>query len=157
DASRAARAGPAAKTVRAIRAQVDIVEHLGLAAPAIGFMRAQPILADALKDPTADPGDYAPGRGGTLHVRRLDAKKPILLYALLKAYLAQRVPGGTANPEVQALRAQAAAGHDWPKTARMLQSNDEFFALSAAAYLYGAITREPYTRADLRKTQPQCY
>ena len=36
----------------------------------------------------------------------------------------------------------------------MLQGNDEFFALSAAAYLYGTITREPYTRADLKKTEP---
>jgi hypothetical protein len=42
-------------------------------------------------------------------------------------------------------------------TARMLRSNDEFFALTGAAYLYGTITREPYTRADLKKTEPQCY
>ena len=157
DASRAARAEPPARTVRAVRAQVDIVERLGLAPDTLTLMRTQPILADGANDVTAEPSDYVPGRGVVLHARRLDAKKPILLVALLKAYLAQRLPGGAANPEVTGLRAEAATRHDWPKTARMLQSNDDFFALNAAAYLYGAITREPYTRADLKKTEPRCY
>jgi hypothetical protein len=157
DASRTARALPAARTVRAIKAQVDIVEHLGLKPDVLAFMRTQPIVCDAASDPAQEASDYAPGRGVVLHARRLDAKKPILLYALLKAYQAQRLPGGFDNPDVAGLRRQAAGRKAWPKTARMLQSNDEFFALSAAAYLYGAITREPYTRADLKKTEPQCY
>ena len=92
-----------------------------------------------------------------LHVRRLDRKKPALLYGLLKAYMVQRLPGGVANQEIAVLRSEAAGHHAWPKTARMLQGNDEFFALSGAAYLFGTITREPYTRADLRKTEPACY
>jgi hypothetical protein len=157
DASRAARAQPAVRTVRAIKAQIDIVEHLGLRPDVLAFMRAQPVVCDGVSDPDLEASDYALGRGVVVHARRLDAKKPILLYALLKAYHAQRLPGGFANPDVERLRLQAAGRRVWPKTARMLQSNNEFFALSAAAYLYGAITREPYTRADLRKTEPQCY
>ncbi len=157
DGSKAARAQSPARTVRAIKAQVDIVESLGLKPEILAFMRAQPIVCDGESASAAEASDYAPGRGVVLHARRLEAKKPILLYALLKAYQAQRLPGGFDNPDVAALRRQAVARRVWPKTARMLQSNDEFFALNAAAYLYGAITREPYTRADLKKTEPQCY
>lgn len=158
DASRAARAQPPARTVRAIRTQIDIVEHLGLKPEVLAFMRTQKVICDGASDPNLEASDYAPGVGGVvLHAKRLDARKPILLYALLKAYQAQRLPGGFANPEVERLRQQAAGRRVWPKTARMLQSNEEFFALSAAAYLAGAITREPYTRADLIKTEPQCY
>jgi hypothetical protein len=39
----------------------------------------------------------------------------------------------------------------------MLRDDPDYFALTASAYLYGAITREPYTRANLRKTQPDAY
>jgi hypothetical protein len=157
DASRAARAQPPARTVRAVKAQVDIVEHLGLRPDILAFMRAQPVIVDGVSNPDVEAADYVAGRGVVAHARRLDAKKPILLYGLLKAYQAQRLPGGFSNPDVERLRLQAAGRRVWPKTARMLQSNDEFFALSAAAYLYGAITREPYTRGDLRKTEPQTH
>lgn len=155
DASRAAHVQTPTRVVRAVRAQIDIVERLGLRPDVLAFMRSQPVICDADPDPAAEAGDSLPGRGVVLHARRLDAKKPILLYALLKAYLAQRLPSGAANPEVTALRAQAAGLRAWPNTARMLQANDEYFALTGAAYLFGAITREPYTRADLKKTQPQ--
>jgi hypothetical protein len=39
----------------------------------------------------------------------------------------------------------------------MLQSNGDFFAMTAGTYLVGATTREPYTRAHLAKTQPGYY
>ncbi|MDR3511407.1 MAG: hypothetical protein P4L73_07230 [Caulobacteraceae bacterium] len=157
DAARAARAQPAARTVRQIRAQIDLVERLDLRPDVMAFMRSQPIYGDGLAAAGAEAGAYAPGGGVVLHVRRLDPKKPTLLYALLKAYQAQRLPGGLDNPDVAGLRRQSAARHVWPRDALMLQGNDEFFALTAAAYLYGTITREPYTRADLKKTEPQCY
>jgi hypothetical protein len=157
DASRAARVQPPAKTVRAIEAQVDLVERLGLRPDVLAFMRAQPIVADGAKAALGDYAEYAPVQGVLLHARMLDAKKPILLSGLLKAYLIQRLPGGPANPQLTTLRSQAAARRVWPKTALMLQSNEAFFSLSAAAYLYGAITREPYSRTDLKKTEPGCY
>jgi hypothetical protein len=157
DARPAARVQPPARTIRSIKTQIDIVEHVGLRPDVLAFMRAQPVVCDGASDSSLDAGVYVPGRGVLLRARRLDPKKPVLLYALLKAYLAERVPGASANAQLTMLRAQAAARHVWPKTARMLQGNDEFFALSAAAYLYGAITREPYSRADLRKTEPQTY
>lgn len=157
DASRAARLQSPAKTTRAIQAQIDLVERLNLKPDTIAFMRAQPVLADGARAAAGDYAEYVPGRGVLLHARMLDGKKPILLGGLLKAYLAQRVPGGAANPELTALRAQAAARRVWPKTALMLQDNEAFFSLSGSAYLYGAITREPYSRADLKKTEPGCY
>jgi len=157
DASRTAKAQPPTRTVSAVMAQIDLVEGLNLKPDIIGFMRAQPILCDGATNPALETGDFVPGRGVVLHVRRLDRKKPALLHGLLKAYMVERLPGGVANAEVAGLRNAAAGRHVWPKTARMLQGNDEFFSLTAAAYLFGAITREPYTRADLRKTEPGCY
>jgi hypothetical protein len=157
DASRAARAQPPIKTTRAIQAQIDLVERLNLKPDVIAFMRAQPVLADGVRATPGDYAEYVAGRGVLLHAPMLDAKKPILLSGLLKAYMAERLPGGQANLQVMALRDQAAARRKWPKTALMLQSNENFFTLTAAAYLYGAITREPYSRADLRKTEPACY
>jgi hypothetical protein len=157
DASRAAHTSSPARTVRAVKAQIDIVERLGLSPDTLSFMRGQPIRVDGAKDPQLEGSQYVPGGGVLMHAGRLDAKKPILLFALLEAYQAERLPGGAANAQTEAFRRQAVDSRAWPSTARMLQSNEEFFALNAGAYLYGAITREPYTRADLKKTQPQCY
>jgi hypothetical protein len=157
DASRTARVQPPLRTVRAIKAQIDIVEHLGLRPDILAFMRSQPIVGDGAPVLSGEPVNYTSGHSLILHVRRLDAKKPILLYGLLKAYMDQRLPGGFNSVDVANLRRQAAARRVWPNTALMLQGNDEFFALNAAAYLYGAITREPYTREDLKKTDPTSY
>jgi hypothetical protein len=157
DATAAARVQPAARTVRQIEAQIDLVERLNLRPEVIGFMRAQPVFGDAAPGAPGEAVVYQPGRGILLHVRRLDPRKPVLLYGALEAFAAQRLPGGFDNPELADLRRQAASRRVWPRDALMLQSNDQFFALTGAAYLYGAITREPYTRADLKKTEPQCY
>lgn len=155
DARPAARTQPPERTVRAIKAQIDLVEGLGLPPPVIGVMRASPVVADGSAGREADR--YGPGRVLLLRVKRLDAKKPALLHAALLAYQDQRLPEGFANPDVERFRQQAIARHVWPKTAMMLQNDAEFFADNAAAYLYGTITREPYTRANLRRLQPQLY
>jgi hypothetical protein len=155
DASKGARGQSPDKTVKALKTQIDVVEHVGLKPQMLTAMRAAPILAD----PTVgrEAGRYSAARTILLRVKRLDPKKPILLHALLLAYQDQHLPGGFGNPEISAFRAQAAARHVWPKNAVMLQSDGEFFAETASAYLYGEITREPYTRADLHKTQPLYY
>jgi hypothetical protein len=80
---------------------------------------------------------------------------PALLYGLLQAYHDQRLSGQAADRDLDGFRRQIIARRIWPKAALMLQNDQQFFALTATAYLYGAITREPYTRADLRKTEPQ--
>lgn len=157
DASHAAYAQPPMRTVRQVEAQIDLVERLGLRPDVLAVMRAQPVLADGAPGQPGQAAVWLPGRGVLLHVRRLDPRKPILLYGALKAYGAQRLPGGLDNAQLSDLRRQAAGRRVWPSDALMLQSNDDFFALTGAAYLYGTITREPYTRADLRKTEPQCY
>lgn len=157
DASHAARAQPPIRTVRQIEAQIDLIERLNLRPDVMAVMRAQPVLGDGAPGQPGQTAVWLPGRGIVLHVRRLDPRKPALLYGALKAYGAQRLPGGLDDPQLSDLRRQAAGRHVWPSDAMMLQSNEDFFALTGAAYLYGAITREPYTRGDLKKTEPQCY
>ena len=154
-AGAAARIQPADKTVRAIKAQIDIIEQLHLSPAMMSFLRAQTLYADPSLG--REVGRYSADHRILLRVRRLDAKRPALLNALLLAYQDQRLPGGFANPDITRFRGEIAARHVWPKTAIMLDNNGEFFAVTASAYLYGEITREPYTRADLRKTQPDYY
>jgi hypothetical protein len=154
-ADAAGRLQPPDKTVRAIKAQIDIVEQLNLPAPVIGSMRAQPIYADPSIG--REVGRYTGDHRILLRIKRLDPKRPSLLHALLLAYQDQKLPGGFANPDIARFRGQIIAMHVWPKTAIMLENNGEFFAETASAYLCGEITREPYTRADLKKTQPDYY
>jgi hypothetical protein len=160
DASGAARAQKPAKTVRAIKTQIDLVEHLGLSPRIIAFMRAAPIRVEAgAAEPGAidSPGRYVRGQGVMVRVEALGDKRPVLLRQLLYAYQDQVLAGGFANADVARFRLAAVNKHVWPKTATMLRDDPDYFALTASAYLYGAITREPYTRANLRKTQPDAY
>jgi hypothetical protein len=154
-ADAAAHLQPPEKTVAAIKAQIDIVEQLNLRPEVIAAWRAMPIYVDASNG--REVGRYSSDRRILLRVRRLDAKRPALLHAALLAYQDQRLPAGFANPDIARYRQDIAGRHVWPKAAIMLQNNGEFFAVTASAYLYGEITREPYTRADLRKTQPNYY
>lgn len=150
-----ARTQPADKTIRAIKAQIDIVEQLRLKPEMLESLRTLPIYAD----PTLgrEVGRYTGDRRILLRVKRLDPKHPALLHALLLAYQDRRLPGGFANADVARYRQQITGRRVWPKTAIMLENNGEFFAETASAYLFGEITREPYTRTDLKKTQPDYY
>ena len=142
-------------TVRKLKTQIDIVEHAGLSPQTLTFMRTIPITGTA---PNAvDAGRYVPGKGVFIRPKGLDDKHPVLLRQLLYAYETLQLPGGIANPTAEKLRAEAAAKHVWPKDATMLRSGADYFAMTASAYLYGAITSEPYTRADLKRTQPDAY
>jgi hypothetical protein len=151
DAARSARGQPAEKTVRAVQAQLDLVEHSGLKPDVLALMRGTPIIVVADNRETVT---YSRASGVVLNARRLDPRKPAALIGLLQAYLDRGLPGGLANPDIERYRREAMAGHVWPNTALMLQSNGDFFAMTAGAYLVGATTREPYTRAHLAKTQP---
>jgi hypothetical protein len=155
DASRTVHGQPAEKTVRAVQAQLDLVEHAGLRPDILTLMRAAPIIVVADNRETVTYS-HAPG-AVVLNARRLDTKKPAALLGLLQAYLDRGLPGGLANPDVDRYRREAMAAHVWPINALMLRSNGDFFAMTAGAYLVGATTREPYTRAHLQKTQPGYY
>jgi hypothetical protein len=154
DASRSARGQAADKTVRAVEAQLDLVEHAGLKPDVLALMRSVPIVVVA---DNRESVSYARAFGVVLNARRLDPKKPVALLGLLQAYLDRGLPGGLANPDIDRFRSEALAAHVWPKTALMLQSNANFFAMTAGTYLVGATTREPYTRVHLLKTQPAYY
>ena len=158
DASAAPRGQSPDKTVRQIKAQIDLVQHMSLKPETLAFMRTVPILADPIK-PNA-PGEsvhYVRGRGVVIRVNKLSPKKPIVLGGLLRAYYDQRLAGKPGNADIGRFRGEASARHVWPKTALMLQSDGDYFALTSSAYLLGAITHEPYTRLNLRQTQPQYY
>ena len=155
DASRAVKGERPAATVHKLEAQIDLVEHLGLSPQILAFMRTIPIIGAPPN--AADPGRYVPGKGVFIKAKGLDDKRPVLLRQLLYAYEHQQLPGGFANPTAERLRAQAIAKHVWPKDATMLRNGPDYFAMTASAYLYGAITSEPYTRADLKRTQPDAY
>ena len=155
DASRGLKGQRPMVTVRKLKTQIDIVEQAGLPPQILAFMRTVPITGTA---PNAvDPGRYVPGKGVFIRPKGLDDKRPVLLRQLLYAYENQQLPGGFANPTAERLRAEAAAKHVWPRDATMLRSGADYFAMTASAYLYGAITSEPYTRADLKRTQPDAY
>jgi hypothetical protein len=154
DASRSARGQAADKTVRAVEAQLDLVEHSGLKPDVLALMRGVPIVVVA---DNRESVSYAHGSGVMLNARRLDPKKPLALLGLLQAYLDRGLQGGLANPDIDRFRSEALAAHVWPKTALMLQNNANFFAMTAGTYLVGATTREPYTRTHLLKTQPAYY
>jgi hypothetical protein len=138
-----------------IEAQLDIVERAAPAPQVLAFMQGVPIIADPAE--ATEPGVYMRGHGVLLRVKRLDPKKPQALRQLLYAFQDQRLPGGYANPVVARARQEAMARRVWPQTAAMLHSDPDFFAFTASAYLAGAITREPYNRANLRATQPGYY
>lgn len=156
DASGARGVQSASRTVRAIKSQIDQVESDHLTPGVMAFLRTTPISADATRG-RGEPSSYRPGHGVSLRVRGLDPKRPALLFGLMLAYQDLRLPGGVANREVDGFLRQTVARHAWPKAALMLQDDRQFFALTATAYIDGAITREPYTRADLRNTAPQYY
>jgi hypothetical protein len=154
DASRSARGQSADKTVRAVQAQLDLVEHAGLKPEVLTLMRGVPILVVA---DNREAVSYTRAFGVVLNARRLEPRKPVALLGLLQAWLDRGLPGGLSNPDIDRYRREAIAAHVWPKTALMLQSNGDFFAMTAGTYLVGATTREPYTRAHLAKTQPGYY
>jgi hypothetical protein len=154
DASRAAKGQTPQKTVRLIKAQLDLVEASGLKPAVLDAMRTTPVLVEAGAAPEA--ATYNRALGVEAHAGQLDAKKPVLLRQLLAGYYDRGLPAA-AVVDVGRYRAQILARRAWPKSAAMLQNDRDFFAVTAAAYLHGAITREPYNRANLRKTQPDYY
>lgn len=154
DAANAVRGQKPQKTVRLIQAQLDLVESVGLKPAVLDAMRAVPIMVEAGGGP--EPATYSRGAGVAAHARLLDPKKPILLRQLLAAYYDQGLPA-SAVADVGRYRRQILDRRAWPRSAAILQNDRDFFAITGAAYLYGAITREPYNRANLRKTQPDYY
>ena len=154
DASHAGAMKPET-VVKRIEAQLDLVARSGGRPEVQAFMRTTPIIADP--SPGTEPGRYVRGQGVLMRVRLLDPKKPMVLRQLLYAYLDQKLPGGFANRDVARFRQEAIARKAWPQTAAMLRNDPDYFAFTATAYLNGAMTREPYNRANLRKTQPYYY
>jgi hypothetical protein len=131
--------------------QLDIVEHVGLSAETLQFMRGIKIWADP-SGRAFGPGHYARATGVDLRVRQLDPNKPIILHELLHAYHDQLLPGGAGNPDVERFFENGKTL--WPVDSYMLTNNREFFAVTASVYLFGAIVRPPNSRRELCAKQP---
>jgi hypothetical protein len=153
DASAAAHAQKPERTVRFTKAQLDLVAGVGLAPQVLADLRAAPIVVTPGLGP--DAAIFRPPGVVEVHARQLDARKPTLLRALLCAEYGRLDRGQAAD--VARFRQAILARRAWPKSAEMLQDDRDFFADTATAYLYGAITREPYNRANLKKTQSDYY
>jgi hypothetical protein len=153
DASAAAHEQKPERTVHLAKAQIDLVEGVGLRQQMLAALRAVPILV--VPGVAPDAADFRPPSAVEVRARQLDARKPTLLRALLCAYYGRL--GRSLVVDLAGFRQAILARRAWPKSAQMLQDDRDFFADTATAYLYGAITREPYNRANLRKTQPDYY
>ena len=153
DATGSGHAQAAERTVRLVKAQLDLVEGAGLRPEVLQTLRAVPVVVSPGLAPEA--ATFRPPGVIEVHARQLDARKPTLLRALMLAQYGRL--DSRAAADVARYRQQILARRAWPRSAEMLQDDRNFFADTATAYLYGAITREPYNRANLHKTQPDYY
>jgi hypothetical protein len=143
---------PADAVTRSIQKQIDGIETLGIAQDIVSFMRTVPLRA-------AGSGDGAPARydrasGIDFRVDALDAKKPVLLQQLLRAFQEQKLKGDDVTVITNAYKEARDSGA-WPVNAPMLKSPQDFFAATATVYLFGDIDTEPFSRGRLHETQPE--
>jgi len=158
--------------VRALQAQVDLVESLAIKPDIKAFFRDMSIKIEPGIDALGFAGLYHLHRrrqswsrshrgGSTNHIdlgtRPAAPDDPVLLYFLLLAYLDWRVPEGVDNPEIAAFFEQARISGAFPNRARMLESPQAFFACCASVALWGRAPVEPLERARLREKLPRFY
>lgn len=151
DASKAAGQSSEELT-KAIQKQIDGIETLGIAQDIVSFMRTVPLHADPSHDGAA--ARYERTQGVNFRVDALDAKKPILLHELLRAFQEQKLKGEDTAVIANAYK-QARDSGAWPVSAPMLKSAQDFFAATATVYLFGDIESAPFSRGRLHEAQPE--
>jgi hypothetical protein len=137
-----------------LRAQVDLVESLRINPAIKAFFRSQPIEID----PTTPggPGDYDfVAHRLHLSVAIVPPDNPILLHELLHAFHDLRLSGGRGNATVLEFYRRAQVVRAFPAASYVMKNPVEFFAMCAAAVLWGREARPPYTRANLRAHMPR--
>ena len=143
---------PAEAVTKAIQKQIDGIETLGIAQDIVSFMRTVPLRAEGSRD--GAPAHYDRAKGIDFRVEALDAKKPVLLQPLLRAFQEQKLKGDDVAVITNAYKEARDSGA-WPASAPMLKSPQDFFAATATVYLFGDIDTEPFTRGRLHEAQPE--
>jgi len=137
---------------KAIQKQIDGIETLGMAQDIVSFMRTVPLRAEASHD--GAPAHYDRARGIDFRVEALDAKKPVLLHELLRAFQEQKLRGDDITVITNAYQEARDSGA-WPASAPVLKSAQDFFATTATVYLFGDIDTAPFSRGRLNQAQPE--
>jgi hypothetical protein len=154
DITRVADSKDREQIIEAIQQQLEWVEKAGLKIEIVGFMRSIPIWANPARKKFG-AAHYSRATGVDFHARQLDGCKPIFLHELLHAYQDQRL--GASAGTIQRFYENALRSGKWPPTAYMLESNREFFAVTASVYLFGSIDRPPFARTNLEAADPDYY
>jgi hypothetical protein len=84
-------------------------------------------------------------------------QNPILLHEMLHAFHDQIMPQGFANQGVLFHYNLVKSKQLYPAEAYLLTNHMEFFAVTAAVFLYGKDAKEPFTRANLKEKQPDYF
>lgn len=131
------------------RAQVDIVESVGLTSETLAFLRTYTIHL------SKGTGGGQFGRDGvSINLTSQPDDRPILLHEEMHAYQNGRLPGGMRNPAMLQFFSRARTSGRWPANSYMLKNQAEFFAMTTSVALYGHAARPPFTRAALGEKQP---
>lgn len=151
DASKVVGQPPDAVT-KAVQQQIDGIETLGIAQDIVSFMRTVPLHAESSND--GAPAHYDAARGIDFRVDALEAKKPVLLHELLRAFHEQKLKAED-NKVIANAYKEARDSGAWPASAPMLKSPQDFFAATATVYLFGDIDSAPFSRGRLHEAQPE--
>lgn len=135
--------------VEGAKAQVDIVESVGLTQDTLAFLRRYTIhLA------SGSGGGHFGRDGVSINLTSHADDRPILLHEEMHAFEAGRLPGGIDNPAMRRFFARAQTPGLWPAGSYMLKNAREFFAMTTSVALYGHAARPPFTREALAQKQP---
>lgn len=142
---------------KAVSAQIDMVQRVGLNGAALVFFRSLPLKVEPhLK------GFLGTYNKGVINLApwQIDTHDPTLLHEYMHAYHAQKIHKGYDNPEIDAFFRDAAAKprYEGNNAAYFLTNNREFFAVTATIYLNGSQPyNRPYSRAAIKAAQPEYY
>jgi hypothetical protein len=142
--------------VRAVKRQIEIVEHVKLGEDDLNFFKSIPITM--IPDASGTPGVYSAVKNTVfLKVRELAPNRPILLHEFLHAYHYSKITDGFRNEQVRGFYEEAKNNYPNFRNEYFLSNAKEFFAVTASIYLFGDIPRPPFNRAAIKKTQPEFY
>ena len=141
----------------ALREQIEMVCAVGLPPEIMTFFQKVPLVfVPAESVAKASPGLYLRATRNVKLTSRIlvIGRRPVLLHELLHAYHDQRLPKGTANPEILAFYEAAKSLNAYGTSSHMMKNVSEFFACSGTTYLFGVTAQEPFKRTALQEHQP---
>lgn len=137
-----------------VKHQIDIVADCGAKPEILAFFRSRLI---TLNPKIAGDDGRFDDDGVQIGSAPQTPEKPILLHELLHAYHALVMPMGVQNPDVLLYYDRARNFRLYPANEYLLTNQKEFFAVTGSLYLWGHVSREPFTRDKLKAQQPYYY